>query len=140
MDKKLVALLQPREGCRLTGYEAKYFKVGFWLMLIGGPIQMFLAFRTLANADTDYITFYPLLWLFGYIIASGLIHTIIMLLLTGNYATAKEMNDSLGITKIGIFAFHAGISMMCRIIWVYLHRGTDPEYRLNYPHIITWED
>ena len=126
--------LQP--GSSLTPYEKKYLKVGIWLTVLS-PIQFYLFFTIVVCADADIVFLQPFVWFVGYAIMSGFTHFITMYVTAGSYKLALELNETLGITKISIFSFHAGIIMTSRIVVILVVRNItgNKEFRLNYPYI-----
>ena len=121
-------------GHILTIFEKKYFIAGILLICIG-PLEFSIFYTFMAMMDIA-IAVSPA----GAIIVA-LIPAVILQLLTMrimfNVEDRTDILDSLGIVRFPIFALHAGIVMIVRIIFVLLVRIVSPnrEFRLNDPYI-----
>jgi len=143
MDKNInFELYKIQPGNTLSQYECKYLLAGI-IMTITSPIQIILFFKLVIMSDGDIIFMHPLLWLFGWLIVCGLTYTLTCYFAAGcNYKLAKEFSRTLGLTGLAVFAFHAGIIMVSRIIFIYAVRKltNKPEFRKNHPYILYQHD
>jgi len=124
-----------------TPYEWKYFRAGFFLIL-SGPIQLLFFHIIVMESDMDIVAIHPIAIMLALMLPSIVLQTIGLTIAAGGYQYAKHMNETLGITRIPLFAFHAGILMVSRIIFILLVRTLSGNYkfRLNEPYILWTPD
>ena len=121
----------------MSKYEKQYLKCGIWFIIIG-PIHIFLLYNLLFTQDADIVFVHPILCLLAWLIPAMILQRLVVSLAVPDKNDRENMSATLGITSIFIFSVHAGILMVCRIIFVSIARKItrNPEFRRDEPYIL----
>lgn len=121
----------------LSKFEKTYLKIGI-LLFITGPLQIIAFFELFIEQGPDMIFMHPVLSLMTWLIPAIVFHTIIFRLVVKDKNDREDITHTLGITRICLFAFQAGILMISRITFILIIRiiSGNKEFRRDFPYIL----
>ena len=128
-------------GGKMSEFERTYLRCARWFIVIG-PIHAFLFYNTVLKQDPDIVFCHPILCILAWIVPAMIFQRIAVSIAVPDKRDREEINSMLGITSIFLFAFQAGVLMICRITFVRIVRKIkkDPEFRRDMPYILWLPD
>ena len=102
----------------MVEYKSSYIRTGLALFFISGPLQLILAVNMFAWCDIEAFTLQAPFIFIGWALTGGLFHFIVMRAAAGNRNVASAINDSLGISRMFIFSWHAGAIIILSSIYM----------------------